>query len=311
MVETNAFGAFGVVLAEYGLQDRVEEINLTAARLAREAADEAAAAAATAGPAGWRATSAPAPASPPWARSPTSSCATPTRSRPPRSLAGGVDLLIVETVYDLLQAKAAINAAKRAMVAAGRRVPHPGPGDHRAHGPDAPGHRDRRRAHRPRPHAPRRHRAQLRHRPGRDGRGHPLPVASTRACRSSAQPNAGLPSVVDGKMHYDLTPDQLADHLERFITELGVSVVGGCCGTTPDHLRAVVERCRDLVPAPARHGDRARARGVVDLQQRRVPPGHLVPGGGRAHQRQRVEEVPRGHAGGRLGHHRGHRRATR
>ncbi len=56
----------------------------------------------------------------------------------------------------------------------------------------------------------------------------------------SAQPNAGLPSVVDGKMHYDLTPEQLADHLERFITELGVSVVGGCCGTTPEHLAAVV-----------------------------------------------------------------------
>ncbi len=66
----------------------------------------------------------------------------------------------------------------------------------------------------------------------------------------SAQPNAGLPSVVDGKMHYDLTPDQLADHLERFVTELGVSIIGGCCGTTPAHLRAVVERCRDLVPAP-------------------------------------------------------------
>ena len=65
----------------------------------------------------------------------------------------------------------------------------------------------------------------------------------------SAQPNAGLPSVVDGKMHYDLTPAQLAEHLERFITELGVSVVGGCCGTTPEHLQAVVERCRDLVPA--------------------------------------------------------------
>ncbi len=49
----------------------------------------------------------------------------------------------------------------------------------------------------------------------------------------SCQPNAGLPSVVDGKMHYDLTPDQLADHLARFVTELGVTVVGGCCGTTP------------------------------------------------------------------------------
>jgi 5-methyltetrahydrofolate--homocysteine methyltransferase len=55
--------------------------------------------------------------------------------------------------------------------------------------------------------------------------------------------------VVDGKMHYDLTPDQLADHLHRFVTEFGVSVVGGCCGTTPEHLAAVVARCADAVPA--------------------------------------------------------------
>ena len=46
-------------------------------------------------------------------------------------------------------------------------------------------------------------------------------------------PNAGLPSVVDGKMHYDLTPDQLAEFHRQFVTELGVSVIGGCCGTTP------------------------------------------------------------------------------
>ena len=51
-------------------------------------------------------------------------------------------------------------------------------------------------------------------------------------------------------MHYDLTPEQLAEFHERFITEFGVTFVGGCCGTTPDHLRAVVERCRDLTPAP-------------------------------------------------------------
>ncbi len=65
----------------------------------------------------------------------------------------------------------------------------------------------------------------------------------------SCLPNAGLPSVVDGRMHYDLTPDQLADHLHRFVTELGVSAVGGCCGTTPAHLAAVVERCAGAVPA--------------------------------------------------------------
>jgi 5-methyltetrahydrofolate--homocysteine methyltransferase len=50
-------------------------------------------------------------------------------------------------------------------------------------------------------------------------------------------------------MHYDLTPDQLAEHHARFITELGVNIVGGCCGTTPEHLAAVVDRCRDLEPA--------------------------------------------------------------
>ncbi len=62
-------------------------------------------------------------------------------------------------------------------------------------------------------------------------------------------PNAGLPSVVDGKMHYDLTPDGLADHLHRFVTEFGVTAIGGCCGTTPAHLSAVVERCAGAVPA--------------------------------------------------------------
>jgi 5-methyltetrahydrofolate--homocysteine methyltransferase len=61
-------------------------------------------------------------------------------------------------------------------------------------------------------------------------------------------PNAGLPTIVDGKMHYDLTPDALAEHLYSFVTELGISVIGGCCGTTPDHLARVVERCANLVP---------------------------------------------------------------
>ncbi len=65
----------------------------------------------------------------------------------------------------------------------------------------------------------------------------------------SVLPNAGLPSVVEGRMHYDLTPAQLAEHHARFITEYGVSVVGGCCGTTPEHLAAVVAACRHLTPA--------------------------------------------------------------
>jgi 5-methyltetrahydrofolate--homocysteine methyltransferase len=58
--------------------------------------------------------------------------------------------------------------------------------------------------------------------------------------------------VVDGKMHYDLTPDGLAEHLLRFVTEYGVSVVGGCCGTTPDHLAAVVAALDGVAPATRR-----------------------------------------------------------
>ena len=57
----------------------------------------------------------------------------------------------------------------------------------------------------------------------------------------SVLPNAGLPSVVDGAMHYDLTPEGLAEHLSRFVTDYGVNAVGGCCGTTPAHLAAVVK----------------------------------------------------------------------
>jgi 5-methyltetrahydrofolate--homocysteine methyltransferase len=59
-----------------------------------------------------------------------------------------------------------------------------------------------------------------------------------------------LPSVVDGKMHYDLTPEQLVEHHTRFITELGVQIVGGCCGTTPEHIRQLADAVKDLSPAP-------------------------------------------------------------
>ena len=69
----------------------------------------------------------------------------------------------------------------------------------------------------------------------------PLPI--------SVLPNAGLPSIVDGRTHYDLTPEQLADFHRRHVAELGITVVGGCCGTTPEHLRQVVEAVRDLEPA--------------------------------------------------------------
>jgi 5-methyltetrahydrofolate--homocysteine methyltransferase len=240
VVETATFGAFAVPLGEYGIADKSYEINLNAARIAREVAD---------GHRGFVAGSV----------GPGTKFASLGQIRfaelrdayeeQCRGLVeGGVDLLLIETQFDLLGAKAAIIGARRAMASAGRDVPLqvqvtmeltgrmlPGTeigaalaaldamrpdvvGLNCATGPSEMTEHLRHLAHHAR-----------------------MPIACL--------PNAGLPSVVNGQMHYDLTPEQLADYHARFITEFGVRVVGGCCGTTPEHLRQVVERCRDLEPA--------------------------------------------------------------
>ncbi len=246
VVETDAFGAFGVVLAEYGLADRVEEINLAAARIARAAADEAAAGD---GRPRWVAGNlGPGTRFPTLGQIPYAELRDAYQEQAAALLAGGVDLLVVETVYDLLQAKAAMNACKRAMVAAGRRVPLQVQVTIELTGRMLPGTEIGAALTALDPMRP--DVIGLNCATGPAEMGEAIRYLSQHARMPiAAQPNAGLPSVVDGKMHYDLTPDQLADHLERFVAELGVSVIGGCCGTTPDHLRAVVERCRDLTPA--------------------------------------------------------------
>ena len=66
-----------------------------------------------------------------------------------------------------------------------------------------------------------------------------------------AMPNAGLPELTAHGAHYPLTPEELASALDRFTREQGLAVVGGCCGTTPEHLRQVVERLQDH-PVPVR-----------------------------------------------------------
>jgi 5-methyltetrahydrofolate--homocysteine methyltransferase len=249
VVETNAFGAFRIVLAEYGLEDRVEEINLTAARLAREAADQAAADGSDGRPRWVAGNLGPGTRFPTLGQIPYLELRDTYQEQAGALIAGGVDLLLVETVYDLLQAKAAINAAKRAMVATGRRVPLQVQVTIELTGRMLPGTEIGAALTALDPMRP--DVIGLNCATGPAEMGEAIRYLSQHSrLPVSAQPNAGLPSVVDGKMHYDLTPDQLADHLERFITELGVNIVGGCCGTTPDHLRAVVERCRGLVPAP-------------------------------------------------------------
>ena len=160
---------------------------------------------------------------------------------------GGVDLLIIETVQDLLQAKAAMIGARRAMAAEGRVVPLQVQVTMETTGrmllgteigaalaalgamdPDVFGLNCAT--------GPKEMHEHLRHLSNHS----PFPI--------SCLPNAGLPSIVDGHTHYDLTPDELAAAHARNVSELGVSVIGGCCGTTPEHMKAVIERCRDLTP---------------------------------------------------------------
>ena len=160
-VETATFGAFGLVLNEYGIADETFAINEQAARLAREVAADFAT-----------------PERPrfvigsigPGTRLPSLGQIAFAELRDDYEamvaglLAGGIDVLLIETVQDLLQCKAAIIGARRAMATAGRRGPDHGAGHRRDDGPAARRLGDRRRAHRARGAATRRHRAQLRDR---------------------------------------------------------------------------------------------------------------------------------------------------
>ncbi|CAN5760171.1 methionine synthase [soil metagenome] len=245
VVETDTFGAFAVPLAEYGIEGRTEELNLAAARIARSVADDYS----TPDRPRWVAGSiGPGTKFPSLGNIRFAELRDAYQVQAGALLEGGVDLLVIETVFDLLQAKAAVIACRRAMVAAGRTVPIQVQVTIELTGRMLPGTEigAALAALDPlRPDViglncatgPAEMHEHLRH------------LAAHARMPVSCVPNAGLPSVVDGAMHYDLTPEQLAEHHHRFVSEFGVSVIGGCCGTTPAHLRAVIERCGDLVPA--------------------------------------------------------------
>ncbi|MFN0090098.1 MAG: methionine synthase [Acidimicrobiales bacterium] len=247
-VETNTFGAFAVPLGEYGLAHRTRELNRKAALLARQAADEFSTADQprfVAGSVG------PGTKFPSLGHIRYAELRDAYEEQALGLIEGGVDLILIETMFDLLTAKAAMNGARRAMRTLGREVPLQVQVTMELTGRMLPGTEIA---------------AALAAldamRPDVVGLNCATgPVEMTEHLRHLAQharmpisclPNAGLPSVVEGAMHYDLTPDQLVEHHTRFITELGVQVVGGCCGTTPEHLRRVVEACRPLTPAPRR-----------------------------------------------------------
>jgi 5-methyltetrahydrofolate--homocysteine methyltransferase len=243
VVETNSFGAFAIPLAEYGIADRSYEIAAAAAAVARRVVDEyvsrdgrARFVAGSMGPGTKFAT---------LGQVTYRQLVEAYQVESAGLIDGGADLLIIETQFDLLGAKAAIEGARRAMATASVEVPlqvqvtieltgRMLPGTEigaaltalSAVGPDVIG---------------------LNCATGPTEMWEPLRHLTRHSVVPvSAIPNAGLPKVVDGEMAYDLQPEQLADHLADFVTELGVGVIGGCCGTTPEHLSAVVERVRPL-----------------------------------------------------------------
>lgn len=246
-VETNTFGTNYAALAEYDIADRNHELSLAGARIAREIADEFTA---STGQQRWVLGSmGPGTKLPTLGHIDYGTIRDAYQINAEGLITGGADALLVETTQDLLQTKSSIVGARRAMEALGVSVPlicsvtvettgtmllgseigaaltaleplgidmiglncATGPAEMSEH---------------------------LRY------------LARNSRIPLSCMPNAGLPVLGKNGAHYPLSASELADAQETFVREYGLSLVGGCCGTTPEHLRQVVERVRGLSPAP-------------------------------------------------------------
>ncbi|QMU69039.1 methionine synthase [Streptacidiphilus sp. P02-A3a] len=245
-VETNTFGANHAALGEYDIPERIFELSEAGARIARETAD----AYATEDHPRWVLGSiGPGTKLPTLGHLPFGVLKEGFRQNAAGLIAGGADALLVETSQDLLQTKAAALGCKEALREAGLDLPvivqvtvettgtmllgsEIGAaltaleplgidliGLNCATGPAEMGE-------------------------------HMRYLAKNARIGLSCMPNAGLPVLGKDGAHYPLTPAELADAHELFTREYGLSLVGGCCGTTPEHLRQVVERVRGQELAP-------------------------------------------------------------
>ena len=244
VLETASFGSFSTVLAEYNIADRAYDLNVKAASIARRVASD------------YETDGRPryvAGSMGPGTKLPSLGHITFTDLRSTYEeqarglLDGGIDLFLIETCMDLLQIKAAMQACRMAMTSVGRQVPLQVQVTMETTGrmlvgteigaavsalsamkPDVLGINCAT--------GPSEMQEHLRY------------LSKYCSLPISVLPNAGLPSIVDGKTHYDLTPAQLAEFHRHHVTDLGIGIVGGCCGTTPEHLRQVVEAVRGLAP---------------------------------------------------------------
>jgi len=222
VLETNTFGANRLKLRSFGLGDKVREINAEAARLARKAARDQVYVAGAIGPLGVRIE--------PWGKMGTDEAEAFFREQAEALAAGGVDLFILETFRDLNEIGAAIAAVRGVSslpIVAQMTIEDDG------NSLDGT--------------PPERFAPEMERR-GADvvgvncsiGPAHMLEtierIAAVTRARLSAQPNAGRPRDIEGRNIYLSSPEYMASYARRFAQQ-GVRLVGGCCGTTPEHIR--------------------------------------------------------------------------
>ena len=237
IIETNTFGANRIKLGSFGIADKLHAINEQGARIARHAADDKAYVAGSIGPLGIRIE--------PWGKTGVEEAREYFREQAAALADGGVDLFILETFRDLNEIGAAIDAVRSVS-----DLPIIAQMTTEEDGNTLDGTPPERFA----PELERRGANVL----GVNCAVGPAPMldtiermAAVTKLKLSAQPNAGKPRDVEGRNIYLCSPEYMAWYARRFILH-NVRVVGGCCGTTPEHIRQIKTAVRGLAPAVVR-----------------------------------------------------------
>jgi 5-methyltetrahydrofolate--homocysteine methyltransferase len=252
ILETNTFSATTIAQADYGLQDAVHDLNVAGAQVARRAADRAKAedgkprfVAGAVGPTNRTASISPDVNDPGYRAVSFDDLRMAYGQQIDGLIEGGSDLILIETIFDTLNAKAAIFAAFEAFARAGKRLPIMISGTITdASGRTLSGQTPTAFWH-----------SVAHARPFTVGlncalgaaamRPHMAEIAGVASALTCAYPNAGLPNEFG---EYDESPEQTAAQVEGFARDGIVNVVGGCCGTTPDHIRAIAEAVAPFQP---------------------------------------------------------------
>ncbi len=257
IIETNSFNSTSISMADYHMEELVHELNVASATLARETADAAATpdkprfVAGVLGPTNRTASMSPDVNDPGFRNVTLADLATAYDEAARGLIEGGVDILLIETVFDTLNAKAAIFALEGIFEETGQRLPVMISGTIT----DASG---------------RTLSGQTVEAFGLNCALGPATLAPyvRELARStptfvSTHPNAGLPNELGG---YDETPESMAQVLGELARQGVLNVVGGCCGTTPQHIEAFAEVVRDVAPrVPATLPSATRLSGLEPL----------------------------------------------